>query len=126
MFTNGFQNSCGALEFLIMPFGLANALATFQSLMNNIFQPYLVRFVLVFFDDILVSSPFMEAHIDHLSVVLQILYDNPLYAKWSKCEFGRRSIKYLGYVIAEGGVSTNPEKTQAIVNWSTPKNIKGV
>lgn len=58
----------------------------------------------------------METHVDHLQTVLQVLLNHSLYAKWSKCEFGRRSIKYLGYVITNGGVSTNPKKTQAIVN----------
>lgn len=83
-----FKTHMGHYEFLVMPFDLINATATFQSLMSNIFQPYFNRFVLVFFDDILVYNPSMETHIDHLQIVLQILSNHFLYAKWSKYEFG--------------------------------------
>lgn len=106
-----FQTHVGHYKFLVMPFGLTNALVTFQSLMNNIFQPYLRRFVLAFFYDILAYNPSMEAHVEHLKMVLQILQRNRLYAKRSKCEFGKPSIKYLGHVITAGGVSTYPDYT---------------
>lgn len=103
-----FQTDVGHYEFLVMSFGLTNAPATFQSLMNNLFQSFFRRFVLVFFDDILVYSPSMETHVEHLRVRLQILQGNNLFAKRSTCEFGKPSIKYLGHVITARGVSTNP------------------
>lgn len=68
----------------------------------------------------------MEAHVEHLRMVLQILKESQLFAKRSKCEFGKPSIKYLGHVIIATGVSTNPDKTQAIVKWPTAQNIRGV
>lgn len=68
-----------------MPFGITNALSTFQILMNDVFRPYMRRFVLVFFDEILIYSSGFEDHLMHLWVVLQILQEDKLYAKKSKC-----------------------------------------
>ena len=71
-----------------MPFGLTNAPSTFQALMNGIFKSYLRKFVLVFFDDILIYSRSIEEHLEHVAVVLDLLKVNTLYAKMSKCSFG--------------------------------------
>ena len=77
----------GYYEFLVMPFGLANAPATFQSCMNHIFRTRLHKYILVFFDDILIYSQTWEEHLSHLDEVLGILQEQSLYAKMSKCEF---------------------------------------
>ena len=82
-----FRSRYGYYEFLLMPFGLTNAPATFMDLMNRIFHPNLDRFVVVFVDDILIYSPSVESHEEHLRIVLQLLREHRLYDKFSKCEF---------------------------------------
>ena len=82
-----FRTQYGYYKFLVMPFGLTNASTVFMDLMNRIFQPYLDQFVIVFIDDILIYSGSKEDHEEHMRVVLQILRENQLYAKFSKCQF---------------------------------------
>jgi hypothetical protein len=91
-----------------MPFGLTNAPATFQSLMNEIFQNYLRRFILVFFDDILIYINTLVDHLSHLETVFKLLKINELYAKASKCVFCSNQVKYLGHIISSAGVATDP------------------
>src|SRR4051812_37199159 len=87
----------GYYEFLILPFGLCNAPAMFMTLMNNIFWPFLDRFVVVYVDDILIFSKDEEEHTMHLRQVLDVLRQHQLYGKLSKCMFFQESIKFLGH-----------------------------
>ncbi|XP_026428595.1 uncharacterized protein LOC113324489 [Papaver somniferum] len=109
-----------------MPFGLSNALATFQSLLNHIFRPYLRKFVLVFFDDILIYSKNMSEHLEHLSAVFEVLRQHQLFVKQSKCTFAQQSIGYLGHVISSQGVAVENEKIQSILSWPIPTTIKAL
>jgi hypothetical protein len=99
-----FRCHFGHFEFLVMPFGITNAPATFQSCMNHIFRDQLRKLVLVFFDDILIYSRSWQENIRHLDEVLSIMEAQSLYAKESKCEFGMTDLLYLGHIISEQGV----------------------
>jgi hypothetical protein len=121
-----FRTHDGFYEFLVMPFGLCNALATFQSLMNDVLRPFLRRFVLVFFDDILIYSASWVDHLWHLRPVLTVLQQHCLFAKRSKCAFGERSIAYLGHVISDAGVAMDPAKVQAVADWPKPRSARAV
>ncbi|KAJ9557386.1 hypothetical protein OSB04_012000 [Centaurea solstitialis] len=114
----------GLYEFVVMPFGLSNAPATFQGLMNSIFRPYLRKFVLVFFDDILVYSQTWEKHVLHLRLVLQTLRQQSLYAKASKCTFGSGQVNYLGHVINGERVTADPKKVEDMISWPKPTSLK--
>jgi hypothetical protein len=87
-------------EYLVMSFGLTNALAHFMYLMNSVFMPELDKFIVVFIDDILVYSKSTDKHEEHLRIVLQRLRDHQLYAKFSKCEFWIDEVSFLGHVIS--------------------------
>ena len=107
-----------------MPFGLTNAPATFQALMNTIFQPLLRNGVLVFVDDILIYSKTLEYHLALLEQVFNILQQHQLLLKRSKCSFAQQSLDYLGHIISAQGVATDPQKTAAIATWPPPSDVK--
>jgi hypothetical protein len=121
-----FRTHNGHYEYLVMPFGLMNAPATFQATMNDLFRPYLRRFVLVFFDDILIYSRNLYEHQEHLKLVLSALMANCFVANQSKCKFGCEQVDYLGHIISGEGVAVDPEKVKCILAWPVPKNVKGV
>ena len=111
------------LEFTVMPFGLTNAPTTFMDLMHRVFQTYLDQFVVVFVDDILIYSQYEEEHEDHLRVVLQLLRDHQLYAKFSKCEFWLTEVRFLRHVVSASSVSVDPEKVKAVMSWERSRSV---
>ncbi|CAL8152375.1 unnamed protein product [Prunus armeniaca] len=121
-----FRTHEGHYEFLVMPFGLTNAPFTFQALMNSVFHTYLRKFVLVFFDDILIYSNSFIDHLAHLQEVFELLRANQLQVKMSKCSFGQRSVDYLGHTISATGVGVDRKKIQCIETWPKPATIKGL
>ena len=103
-----------------MPFGLTNASAAFMDLTHRVFQPYLYQFVVVFVDDISQSE---WEHEYHLRIVLQLLRDHQLYAKFSKCEFWLTEVRFFGHVVSSSGVSVDLEKVEAVMSWERPKSV---
>ncbi|XP_028056715.1 uncharacterized protein LOC114260736 [Camellia sinensis] len=119
-----FRTHDGHYEFLVMPFGLTNAPSTFQSLMNEVFRPFLRKFIVVFFYDILVYSGSWGDHLQHSQLTLQLLRQHHLFAKMSKCVFGKDEVEYLEHLVSAKGVFVEPTKLQAIKPWPTPSTIK--
>ena len=115
-----FRTRYGHFDFTVMPFGLMNAPATFMDLMHRIFQPYLDRFVIVFVDDILIYSQSEWEHEYHLRIILQLLRDHQLYAKFSKYEFWLTEGRFLGHVVSAPGVFVDLEKVKAVMSWERP------
>jgi hypothetical protein len=118
-----FSTRYGLYEYLVMSFGLTNALAYFMYLMNSILMSELDKFVVVFIDDILVYSKSEEEHAGHLHVVLQCLREHRLYAKLSKCDFWLKEIKFLGHTISQAGIAIDPDKVQEVMNWKPPTTV---
>ncbi|GJV69602.1 retrotransposon protein, putative, ty3-gypsy subclass [Tanacetum coccineum] len=121
-----FRTRYGHYEFLVMPFGLTNAPAVFMDLMNRIFHEYLDKFVIVFIDDILVYSKSEQEHERHLRIVLEILRQKKLYAKFSKCEFWLQQVTFLGHIVSADGIIMDPSKVEAITKWLRPTTVTEV
>jgi hypothetical protein len=115
-----FRTHEGLFEFLVISFGLTNAPATFQALLNTLLRPFLRRFILVFFDDILIFSPSWAEHLRHVQLVLSTLQEQCLFIKRSKCSFGTHTVAYLNHVISVDGVAMDEQKIQAMVDWLVP------
>ncbi|KAL2250218.1 UNVERIFIED_CONTAM: Retrovirus-related Pol polyprotein from transposon [Sesamum indicum] len=116
----------GHYEFVVIPFGLTNAPTAFMALMNEMLQPFLDQFVIVFIDDILIYSSSPEEHEQHLRILLQILREKQLYGKFSKCEFWMEEIAFLGHVVSKEGAQPDPAKVKAILEWEPPKNVSKI
>lgn len=109
-----------------MPFGLCNAPATFQHLVNDIFREFLDNFVIVYLDDILIFSATLEIHQIHVKRVLATLRRHGLYVKEEKCDFEQASIQFLGLIISTEGIAMDPQKVKAILDWPAPSDKKAV
>ena len=121
-----FRTRYGHYEFLVLPFGLTNAPATFMHLMHQTFRQYLDEFVIVFLDDILIYSPTQSEHDVHVRKILGILRAQKLYAKESKCEFYRSEVEFLGHIVGRDGLRMMPDKIDAISAWPVPSSVTQV
>lgn len=118
-----FQTRYGQYEFTVLSFGLCNAPATFQALMNDTFRDLLDVCVVVYLDDILVYSASEAEHIKHLELVLSRLQKEGLYARKHKCKFFTRRIEFLGHVISPNGIELDDKKLEVVREWPVPTNV---
>ncbi len=121
-----FNTPTGHFEYRVLPFGLTNAPAVFQALINDLLRDMVNRFVFVYLDDILIFSPSLQVHTQHVRQVLQRLLENQLYAKAEKCVFHAKSVSFLGHIIAAEGIKADPAKVRAVAKWPIPDSRKAL
>lgn len=121
-----FTTPVGLFQFERMPFGLCNAPATFQRLMQRCLGGQVNDFLLIYLDDVIVYSPCFNSHLRHLEEVFEKLHQHGLKLQPQKCHLFRKEVKYLGHVVSKSGVATDPDKTAAVQNWPVPETVTQV
>lgn len=118
-----FRTRHGHYKYSVMQFYVTNVPCVFMKYMNKSFHQYLDKFVVVFIDDILIYLKTDEEYLKHLRIMPELLKENQLYVKLSKCEFWLRGVGFLGHVIFGGGLAVNPSKVDDVYQWETPKYV---
>ena len=114
------------LRYVTMPFGLCNAPATFQRLMEKVLQGLVWDFVVVYLDDVVVFSKTIDDHMTHLQAVFERFKTHNLKLKPRKCALFCTQVKYLGHIVSPSGVATDPELIEKVTNWEPPTTVRGV
>jgi hypothetical protein len=125
-YLTAFKTRFGLFEYLVMPFGLANAPSTFQHYVNDVLRPFLDISCTAYLDDILVYSKTLKEHKEHVRSVLQALQEAGLQLDVDKCEFHKTEVLYLGIIVSTEGIRMDPAKVAAVRDWERPRNVKDV
>jgi hypothetical protein len=119
-----FRYRYGLYEFLVMPFGLSNAPATFQDMMNHIFRDMLDQGVIAYIDNVLIYAEIEEKHDELIKEVLKRLEENSVVISLEKYVWERNKVEFLGYIISEEGIEMVKDKVETVLMWEPPKSLK--
>ena len=115
-----FVTARGLFEFVVMPFGLCNAPATFQRLMDTVIRPEYRSFIETYVDDVMTHSKTFDDHLIHIETLLQSLREHKLVVKLTKCKFAQKEVKFLGHILTHNQMRPNPEAVETIMKWERP------
>lgn len=121
-----FRTPIGLYEYLVMPFGLTSALATFQAFIQDMLWDYFDVFYIIYLDNILIFSHSQEKHDQHVMKVINYPHAAHLYAKVDKCEFDKTEVTYLGYLLGADGIRMDPKKLNTIASWLESSSVKNI
>ena len=121
-----FKTKFGLYEQLVLPFGLTNAPSTFMHLMNEVLWAFIEKFVVVYFDNILIYSKPISEHLDHLRAVFDVLRTARLFGNLEKSTFYTERVPFLGYVVTPQGIEVDNAKVEAIQSWPMPMTVTQV